>query len=157
VTDEDDLFTPTIGAARRPGAFRRPWRLGSQFWVAFFGGPIAAAVIAYLNAQRLGIADRRRLLMLATGAAGFFVGIGAAVAVTSLEYGGTAARLGNQIAGVLAYVVLYRLQRPADRVYVFYGSSKEDDEAYDSLWGPGLAAVFGLGFPSALLIAGLTD
>ena len=155
---DDDLFTPTISTARRPGALAKPWKLGSQFWVAFFGGPIAAGVIAFLNGRRLALTDRKRRLMLATGAAGFFVGIGAAAALKGLDLGGTPARLGNQIAGVLAYLVLYRLQRPADRVYVFYGSEeKDEDEAYDSLWGPGLAAVFGLGLPSALVIAGLTD
>ena len=38
----DDLFAPTLGGrtTRREGS-QRPWRLGSQVYVAFFGGALA--------------------------------------------------------------------------------------------------------------------
>jgi len=47
VADLDDLLTPTLTGQREPqreGGL--PWRLGSQVYVAFFGGVLAVTAIA---------------------------------------------------------------------------------------------------------------
>lgn len=150
---EETLFAPTVADTQRPGAMQRPWRLDSQFWVAFFGGPIAGGAIAYLNARRLGIRDRRLGVIVVAALAG----LGAACAIA---YGfaaadlGAGARLATQMGGVLSYAPFYRLQRSADRIYTFYGDGGEE-EAYDSLWGPGLVSVFVAGIPSVALVGGV--
>jgi hypothetical protein len=146
---DDELLKPTVGTTRRSS--ERPWRLGSQFWVAFFGGPLAAALVGYLNGSRLGIPERAKRWMVAAGIGGLGLAVALAVAIVSFDVD-VGARLANQMAGVVTYGATYKLQRSGDRVYQFYG---EDEEAYDSLWGPGLALVLGAGIPSALLIAGV--
>jgi len=142
----DDLFAPSLETARRPGELERPWRLSSQFWVAFFGGPLAIGVIAWLNSHRLALGARTRVLIALTAAAGLALGVGLAlgIAAADLEAGG---RLASGAAGVLAYGVLYRLQKPADRVYSFYDREGKD---YASLTGPGIAAALVFGIPTAL-------
>ena len=58
--ERDELFAPTLSQTARtelpPG--EKPWRLNSQFYVAFFGGPLAAGTIGYLNGKRLGVPGR---------------------------------------------------------------------------------------------------
>ena len=149
---DDDLFTPTLQDAPSRAYADRPWRLSSQFWVAFFGGPLASAVIGYLNGSRLGIPERNKQLIVVAGVVGLALAIAFGFALEALEVG-SAARLANQAAGVVAYGAIFKLQRSGERVYEFYA---EGDAEYDSLWGPGLAAVIGLGLPSALLVGGLT-
>jgi hypothetical protein len=144
---DDELLTPTVGTTRRSDD--RPWRLGSQFWVAFFGGPAAAALVGHLNGSRLGIPERARWWIVAAGLGGLGLGVAIAVAIVSFDVD-VGARLANQMAGVVTYGATYKLQRSGDRVYQFYG---DDEDAYDSLWGPGVAIVLGAGIPSALLIA----
>lgn len=146
---DDELLTPTVGTTRRRSD--RPWRLGSQFWVAFFGGPLAAALIGYLNGSRLGIPERAKRWMVAAGAAGLGLAVALAVAIVSFDVD-VGARLANQMAGVVTYGATYKLQRSGDRVHQFYGEG-DDEDAYDSLWGPGVAIVLGAGIPSALLVA----
>lgn len=147
--DRDDLFSPTLQGrvGRRTG--EKPWRLQSQFWVAFFGGALAATVIAYLNGTRLGLSERRRRAILLTGAAGLLATVALSLILGSGDVGAaadrsaqSAVRLGGRVIAVIAYLVFYRLQKAADHTYSFY--SQEEDE-YASLWKPGLAAVFGLG------------
>lgn len=144
--NDDDLLAPSLADAARPGARRRPWRLASQFWVAFFGGPLGVATIAWLNARRLELDRRARLAIAATGVAGLLVGVALALALRAADLA-SGARLATQAAGVLAYGILYRIQKPGDRVYAFYGTREED---YDSLLGPGIAAVVGLGIPTVV-------
>ena len=150
----DPLRSPTLqGHGRQLASGERPWRIESQFWVAFFGGPLAASAIAFLNCRRLGVAERSRRWVVAVAVAGLGAAVLFAVGLVAADVG-SGARLGNQAAGVLAYLPLLRLQKPADRVYRFY-SEKSDEEAYSSLWGPGLAAVFALGLPVTLVLAGI--
>ena len=150
----DPLRSPTL-QDREPRVLsgERPWRLESQFWVAFFGGPLAASAIAFLNCRRLGVDERTRRWVFAVAAAGLGAAVLFALGLVAADVG-SGARLGNQAAGVLAYLPLRRLQKSADRVYRFY-EERSDDDAYASLWGPGLAAVFGLGLPVTLALAGL--
>jgi hypothetical protein len=151
---EDDLLSPSVADAETAErSTERPWKLGSQFIVAFFGGPLAAALIGYLNMKRLGVPDcmGRSFALVAVG--GLALGGLATLGIMAADFG-SAARLGNQVAGVLMYGFTYRFQRSGDRVYQFYSDSSDDD-AYDSLVGPGFAAVFGLGIPSVVFCAGI--
>ena len=151
---DDDLFAPSLEQTKQPGERGKPWRLSSQFWVAFFGGPLAAAVIAHQNAARLALDERRRLLLIVSGLVGFLLAVALAVVLERVD-AGFGPRLVNQAAGVISYGAFYKLQRPGDRVYQYY-SDLPEDRAYDSLLGPGALAVFGIGFPSVLLLVGLT-
>ena len=148
----DDLFQPSLrGVARKPREEgNRPWRLGSQFYVAFFGGPLAVAAIAWFNAERLGMPSSARRWIPAIGLAGLVASVVAAVAIDT-DLGG-AQRLIVRIAGVAAFGLLYLLQRAPDRVYHAFNEGDED-ALYDSLWGPGLAATFGLGILQAIILA----
>jgi hypothetical protein len=151
---EDDLLSPSIADAETAArSSARPWKLGSQFIVAFFGGPLAASLIGYLNMKRLGVTDRRGRDFVLVAVGGLALGGLATLAILSADFG-SAARLGNQVAGVLMYGFTYRFQRSGDRVHQFYSDSSEDG-AYDSLVGPGFAAVLGLGIPSVALCAGI--
>ena len=150
----DDLFAPSLEQAKRPGEQEKPWRLSSQFWVAFFGGPLATAVIAHQNAARLALDERRRMLLIGVGVAGLVLAVVLAVVLDRFDTG-AGPRFANQAAGVICYGAFYKLQRPGDRVYQYY-SDLPEETAYASLTGPGAAAVFGLGIPSILLIVALT-
>ena len=148
---DDDLFSPSLSqtAKRRLPEGSRPWRLGSQFYVAFFGGPLAIAAIGYLNATRLGLPSSRAWQIAAAGAAAF---AGAVAAVLALESDVTP-RLIVAVAGVACYVVVRRLQKDADRLY---GLGQDDELAYDSLVGPGLLAVVVGGFATIAVLTGLS-
>ena len=152
MTSGPDLLSPSVErTVSEVGP--RPWRVDSQFWVAFFGGPVAAAVIAWINLGRLRAAGRARQTTVVVGAAGFAAGVAIAIAFEAFDVG-AGARLATQGAGVLAFLALHRVQRSPDRVHSFYREGREED-LYGSLWSPGLAAVFLLGIPSALAINGL--
>lgn len=144
----DELLRPTIGAGVDLSV--RPWRLLSQSYVAFFGGVIAATVIASLNARRLGVDAAKRRLILVIGGIGFVV---AAAVFIVLER-----RLGADdpysavpnvamtVIAVVCSILQQRLQRPMDRAFQLRGSD------YRSLWGPGIAATLGgLAIQAALI------
>lgn len=141
---DDDLFQPSLRGVQRkkPAEGERPWRLGSQFYVAFFGGPLAVAAIAWFNARRLGMPLSRTWMIPAAGVAGLVATIVAALVVDADL--GDSQRLVGRIAAVATFGVLYLLQRAPDRAYHAFADGDEDT-MYDSLWGPGLAATFGLG------------
>ena len=145
---DDELFTPSLAGTRRaalePG--ERPWQLGSEFYVAFFGGVLAVTAIAWLNAGRLGLEPARRWLILGLGAAGLVVML-VVLAVLDFEPG-RAYRFAGQITGVVVFGGYYAIQKEADRVYSTFAP---DDEEYDSLWIPGLIAVI-VGFIVQLAI-----
>jgi|SRR5215207_3532430 len=139
----DELLRPTIGAGVDMSA--RPWRLVSQTYVAFFGGVIAATVIAFLNSRRLGVPSDRRRLILVVGAIGLVL---AAVVITLLaDETSSGIRVAIRLVAVLACLAQLRIQQPMDRAFQLRGSE------YGSLWGPGIAAVIGLGLLEALLLA----
>jgi hypothetical protein len=138
----DELLRPTIGAGVDMSA--RPWRLTSQTYVAFFGGVIATTVIAFLNARRLGVRPNRRWLILAVGAAGLVL---AAVLIRLPATDESGLRVAVRVVAVACCLVQLRLQRPMDRAFQLRGGD------YGSLWGPGLAAVFGGGLLEVVLLA----
>ncbi len=149
--DDDDLFSPSLSQSttRQLPEGSRPWRLGSQFYVAFFGGPLAIAAIGFLNATRLGLPSSRRWQIAGAGAAAL---AGAAVAVLLLDSDATP-RLVVAIAGAACYVVVRRLQQDADRLY---GLGRDEELAYDSLVGPGLLAVVVGGAATIAFLLGLS-
>jgi hypothetical protein len=142
-TSRDDLLAPSLqGEARVEPltAGRRPWQLTSQFYVAFFGGALAVAAIAWVNAQRLRAPRETQRWILVLGG----LGVLASVIVSYLLYGSDfrrATRFGYRIVAVLLAGALYKLQESADRVYSFRAPGGEGDQ-YDRMWGPGLLATF---------------
>lgn len=117
----------------------RPWRLTSQFYVAFFGGALAVTALAWLNAGRLGATREVKRWILVAGT----VGVVASVVVSYIFSGddyGSAARIGYRVVGVVTSIVLYRLQRSADRVYQFRTPGSDEDQ-YDRMLAPALVAV----------------
>ncbi len=156
----DELLAPSLQHHPERSPSRPPWRVGSQFWVAFFGGPLAVGAIAWLNAGRLGLAPARRHAVLALSLLTFVLLMcGLAWSLGSLEPDrgrGALLRRAVQAAGVLLYLALAWLQRAGDRRHQAFGG------AYASLWKPGLAAVlagglaqFAAAFVVAVLVAGL--
>ncbi len=139
-TEDDELLRPALAGVEQalPVEGRRPWRLSSQLYVGFFGGAIAATVIAWMNATRLGLSQRDRLLIAGVGIVGL-VAAGVAVAVT--DPGDlTGIRFALHLSGIATAAVQRPLQAKADRRYGF-----RRGDAYDSLWVPGLVAVLVLG------------
>jgi hypothetical protein len=151
----DELLRPSLQDVRRPAAGGRPWRLSSQFYVAFFGGALAVTALAWLNAGRLGATRevKRRILVAGT------VGVVASVVVSYTFFGndyGSAARIGYRVVGVVTSIVLFRLQRSADRVYQFRAPGSHDDQ-YDRMLVPGLVAVVAGGvLQLAIVFAGMS-
>jgi len=139
----EDLFEPSLQEelrVRELGEGERPWRLGSQFYVAFFGGALAVTAIAWLNARRLGAPRETQRWILVLGA----IGVLASVAVSWMIFGrdlGRSLRIAYRVVAVLLAGALYKLQQRPDRVYAFR-TPGDGDEQYDSLWGPGLVAAF---------------
>jgi hypothetical protein len=137
-----DLLSPTLqGHVPRSADAPRPWRLGAQLYVAFFGGVLAVTAIALLNARRLR-APRQVMLMIAGAGA---LGLAAVVAFIAIffgnggeESGPSGLQVGVQLISVAAWGLMFLAQRQRDRVYEVYSPH---DEAYASLLGPGLVAV----------------
>ncbi len=151
--DIDNLLRPTLQDQRRTG--ERPWRVESQVYVGFFGGPLAIGAIAFLNSERLGVPGNGRVRIAAITATVLLLGLVAVYAIVdagilTAEDGVGGLRLVNGIGGVVAYPFLARVQRSADRVFRF----QHEDEDYASLWGPGFVAAF-LGAIGGVLLASL--
>jgi len=141
----DDLLQPTITAPPEPGG-KKPWRVQSQFWIAFFGGVLAVTPIAYLNTYRLGAPKRSRHLILLSG----FVATAVYAGFAWLWYPAEAysLRMAGRIVGVLQYFVVARIQRDDDNRHQIFGSGE-----YASLWVPGLLSI---GFALGVLVAVFT-
>ena len=139
----DDLLTPSF-ADRAPAvaAGPRPWRLGSQGWVAFFGGLLAVSTIAILNARRLGMKAGAIALIALAGLAGLVVEL---TLLTSMAGGeGRDLRMAARVVALGAWGAMYLVQRAADRRYHHFRAGH--DEEYASLWGPGVLVSVALGF-----------
>ena len=146
-----DLFSPSLtqSVRRELPAGSRPWRLDSQFYVAFFGGPLAVGAIGVLNGKRLGLSRERLLALGGIGLAGFV----AVVVVVVVADIGTRGRILLAVAGVASFLVARELQKDANRIY---GLSRNEDQAYDSLLRPGLAAVLLSAFVSLAVLAAVS-
>jgi hypothetical protein len=148
----DDLLTPTLqGYVPRSGD--RPWRLGSQVYVAFFGGVLAVTAIAFMNALLLHAPARVRAGIVAIGAAG----LAGVIVVAALLFSGDSvpdgARIALTLVGVLAWGGMYLLQRPWDRLYTSFAREEDEDDLYESLLGPGFLATI-VGFLLNIAIVG---
>lgn len=149
--EPDDLFQPSL-KKQAPIYVDKPWALENQFWVAFFGGTLAITVLAYLNSQRfkMTIAAQRRILLV--GLAGVFLTIILAVVLGGMDLPdywaeGRAGRMAGRVVAILTYLVLHRLQVPANRLYrAFY------DGRYESLWQVGVVIVLVVGAIQGLLV-----
>lgn len=145
-----DLFSPSLTqtARRDLPAGSRPWRLNSQFYTAFFGGPLAAGLVGYLNGKRLGLSQGRLWAIAGIGIAGF---VAAAIAGAAfLDTSGHGRGL-VVISGIVALLGIRELQKDADRLYAL---NRDEDEAYDSLWNPGFVIALACGFgQGAFLVA----
>lgn len=155
-SDAESLLTPSLqGHVAEPANARRPWRLGSQVYVAFLGGCLAVTVIAAVNARAVRVSGRGQAVVIATGVAGFV----ATLALAALAFGDgvpDGGRVAVQLIAVIAWGPMYLVQRPADRVYSSLRAPGDDlDEAYESLLGPGLLAVLVGGFLQILFVFGV--
>jgi hypothetical protein len=140
----DELLRPTITA--NVDLSVRPWRLMSQAYVAFFGGVLAVTLIAFLNARRLGVDAARQRQILAVGVVALVVSAAVVVFLTDDE-ASSGLRIATRVVAVLCCLVQLRIQRPMDRAFQLRGTD------YKSLWGPGIAAVIGLGIVELVLLA----
>jgi hypothetical protein len=143
----DELLRPTIGAGVDLKV--RPWRLKSQIYVAFFGGPIACTVIAFLNARRLGVDAAERRTILVAGAIALTVSTAAYIFLEDLlgsedPYAMVPTIAATAIA-MICSLIQQRRQRPMDRAFQLRGAE------YRALWGPGIAATIGGGILDALI------
>ena len=128
-----DLLTPTLQEhVPRDRSAPRPWRLGSQLYVAFFGGVIAVTAIAIENARRLRAPQQVTWSIAAAG----LVGLMGVIAVSMLV--SSEVRIAVTLVSVAAWGLMFLAQRQWDRVYDVYSPH---DEAHGSLLGPGLLAV----------------
>lgn len=145
----DDLFTPSLEGVRRAPlpSGERPWRLGSQFYIAFFGGPLAAAAIGWMNAKRLGLSGSRRLAIAGIGAAGMLVTILLVIAFDLAT--NRSLRLVIVAVGVACYLATRELQKPADRRY----AAGRNRDAYGSLWLRGIVTTIAWGFVAGIAAA----
>ena len=129
---DDDLLKPTI--VDTPASVDRPWRVDSLVYPAFFGGPIAAAVLGAINARRLGVSGRTISLIAAAGA----TALAAQLLVAAFflqETSGSVQRFSYSLAGVAVWGVVQVAQRRPFRVFLLRGGEPA------SLWGPGVGMV----------------
>ncbi|GAA1517796.1 hypothetical protein [Kribbella lupini] len=140
----DELLRPTITA--NVDLSVRPWRLMSQAYVAFFGGVLAVTLIAFLNARRLGVDAARQRQILAVGLVGLVVSAVVVVLLTE-DDASSGLRIVTRVVAVVCCLVQLRIQQPMDRAFQLRGTG------HKSLWGPGIAAVIGLGLVELVLLA----
>jgi hypothetical protein len=129
----DELLRPTVAPPAPRGPL--PWRVSSQFWVAFIGGAPAVTAIAFLNAGRLGASASKRRWILIAGGAAFLLSIALMGWLGTMEEHRRTARIGVRVIAVLLYLVLARIQRDDDGRHQVFGSGE-----YASLWIPGIVA-----------------
>lgn len=136
----DELFSPTIRDQPRPG--RAPWRPESIVYPAFFGGPLAGALLGVLNGRRLALPTGQLVAIAGAG----LVGFAARLAVGALADDNSGVRLSGTICGLLVWLAVLALQRRPFRLATLRGATPA------SLIRPGLAAALGCGLLEALLI-----
>jgi hypothetical protein len=142
------LLTPSLTQARRLDRVvgERPWRIQSQFFLAFYGGALPLTWIAYRNAARLGLPRQVQIRIAVTGAVTMLLMIALAVVLLTNRslliayFGGWTqprmiSRLLFRAGGIALYLVFAAWQKPGDRLYTAFGTGE-----YDSLWRPGLIA-----------------
>lgn len=138
-------------ATLAPTVAPRPWRTDSLFWVAFFGGPLAVAGIAFLNARRHDDLDlAKHILFLGAFAYAasiivYLVGLAAAAPRWSERP--------TQFAIALVFFLVARrsMLRTEERYVAAHG------DGFSSLWISGVLAVLGFGAISVAIKSGLAS
>jgi uncharacterized membrane protein YfcA len=155
MTDNSNpLFQPTLQDSNRPADLPKPWRLNSQFWVAFAGGIVAYTIIAFINSQRLRQDSQQRTKLVVIGVVGLVLTIVIGVfAYTNLNNDMVAQynRWGARIVAVIVYLITAQMQKSTYRIYEY----NTDDNNYDSLWKAGIIAAIGGGLLQGALVGGL--
>jgi hypothetical protein len=143
MSELDELLRPTIA----PAVPRKlPWRVSSQFWVAFFGGVPAVTAIAFLNSRRLGASAGKQRWILVAGAIALAASFALMGWLTVSTEDGRTGRIAVRLLAVVLFLVLARIQRDEDGRHQVFGSGE-----YASLWLPGILATV----ISALLLVGI--
>ena len=132
-----------------------PFRLYSLLYVAFFGGPLAAAAIGVLQARRLRQSPHRLGRVVALGmVAALGVGLTAVLLDNVAAFDAVETdllfRRANNLWGLLTWMALSRMLTGPDRRYTV--RHLELQEPRSSLWVPGLLAVFLVGSAQQLLL-----
>lgn len=154
--DLDDLLRPTISAEPLEPR-RKPWRVQSQLWIAFFGGILAVTVIALINAYRLGIDNRKRWLMAAAGliALGilFAFWMRQPLAPDFITFARTARnmRITGRVIAMVLFLLLAWFQKRADAHHLVFATGD-----YAPLWVAGIASTLLLGTLQTLGMAWLS-
>jgi hypothetical protein len=147
---DDDLLRPSLADRRIDAGRPLPFRLGSQVYVAFFGGALALGAIAGWNSWALE-QPRRAQALIAAVALAAEAGL---LLVVAFALDGDAGRIAGIGAGLVAYGAAYLIQRSADRVYHYHS---REDEPYGSLLGPGIVVVVSARIVESLLIGAVAD
>jgi hypothetical protein len=134
MSELDELLQPTVTPVERR---RLPWRVSSQFWVAFFGGIPAVTVIAFLNARRLGSTARKQVWIVVAGIAAAVVFLALAAWIQTLDGGSRPmGRIAGRALGIVLYLVLAQIQKDDDGRHQVFGGGQ-----YASLWLAGILAI----------------
>ena len=145
----ENLLEPALAGRPARIGVARPWRLTSQFYVAFLGGVLAVATLAILNARRLGMSVAQQATIGAAALAGFSVVL--ILAATSAP--SSDLRLAGRVVSVLAWGAMFLVQRVPDRIHSYHF---DGDEPYESLLKTGPAIVVGVALGQIALVAMLT-
>jgi hypothetical protein len=133
MSELDELLQPSVAPAEKR---RLPWRVSSQFWVAFFGGIPAVTVIAFLNARRLGASARKQQWIVLAGLAAAVAFAGLFAWMQTMDAGSRSmGRLAGRVLAIVLYLVLAHIQREDDGRHQVFGEGQ-----YASLWIPGILA-----------------
>jgi hypothetical protein len=132
MTELDELLRPTVAEAPKR---RLPWRVASQFWVAFFGGIPAVTAIAFFNARRLGSSGRRQQWIVLAGLAALAAFVALYAWLRGTDDGLRTMRIVSRVLAVVLFLVLARIQREDDGRHQVFGSGQ-----YAPLWIPGILA-----------------
>jgi hypothetical protein len=133
MSELDELLQPTVAPAEKR---RLPWRVSSQFWVAFFGGIPAVTVIAFLNARRLGSTARKQQWIVVAGIVAAAVFVALFLWMRTMDPGSRSmGRIAGRALAVVLYLVLAQIQKEDDGRHQVFGSGQ-----YASLWLAGILA-----------------
>ena len=121
-----ELFPPVLqGYAVRPAL--KAWRHQRLFWAALLAGGAAFAVLAYLNARRLGASPARIRATAAIGLGVALVAVG--LGIGAVGYFAGAVLIWDRVFGLVAYLGVKGLHAVPDRAYHYYGGG---EHAYGS-------------------------
>lgn len=131
-------------AAERP----RPWRLQSQGYVAILGGVAAVTVIALMNAARLDVPKRGRVLIAGAGLLGLIVNV---VMIWDTRVSLDAYTVLSVLLALVVHIVQVDVQRPHDRGALLLSRGKD----HAPMWLAGAVAILADGILQHLMVTTL--